>query len=57
VLGQKLATSGVTGSASCSTTATKSSPPGTYPITCKVGTLNAANYSFAKFVNGTLTVT
>jgi hypothetical protein len=57
VLGQKLATSGVTGSASCTTTATTSSPPGTYPITCKVGTLSAANYSFAKFVKGTLTVT
>jgi hypothetical protein len=57
VLGQKLATSGVTGSASCTTTATTGSPAGTYPITCKVGTLSAANYSFAKFVKGTLTVT
>jgi len=57
VLGQKLATSGVTGSASCTTTATTGSPAGSYPITCKVGTLSAANYSFAKFVKGTLTVT
>jgi hypothetical protein len=57
VLGQTLATSGVTGSASCKTTATTSSPPGKYPITCTVGTLKASHYSFAKFVAGTLTVT
>jgi hypothetical protein len=37
------------------TTATSSSPAGTYPITASVGTLTAANYSFT-FVNGTLTV-
>ena len=57
VLGQSLATSGVTGSASCTTTATTFSPGGGYPITCTVGTLSAANYSFATFVPGTLTVT
>jgi enterochelin esterase-like enzyme len=57
VLGQTLATSGVTGSASCTTTATPFSPGGGYPITCTVGTLSAANYTFATFVPGTLTVT
>jgi hypothetical protein len=57
VLGQNLATSGVSGTASCSTTATTSSPGGTYPITCTQGTLASANYSFGPFVAGTLTVT
>ncbi|HUO47668.1 MAG TPA: MBG domain-containing protein, partial [Acidimicrobiales bacterium] len=55
VNGQTLATSGVTGAPSCSTTATTSSPGGTYPITCSLGTLGATNYSFT-FVSGTLTV-
>jgi hypothetical protein len=57
VLGQNLATSGVTGSASCTTTATTFSPGGGYPITCTVGSLSAANYTFTTFVPGTLTVT
>ncbi len=57
VLGQSLATSGVSGAASCSTTATAASPAGSYPITCVVGSLAAANYSFGPFVAGTLTVT
>ena len=57
VLGQSLATSGVTGSPSCATTAATFSPGGGYPITCTVGTLSAANYTFATFVPGTLTVT
>jgi hypothetical protein len=58
VLGQNLATSGITGAAACSTTATTSSAPGNYPITCTQGTLAASNYSFpaGKFVAGTLTV-
>lgn len=55
--GETLATSGVTGSASCTTTATSSSPAGTYPITCTLGTLAAANYTFTAFVAGTLTLT
>ena len=38
-----------------STTATETSPVGTYPITPVQGTLAAANYDFT-FVNGTLTV-
>ena len=56
MLGQTLATSGVTGQASCTTTATTFSPGGGYPITCTQGTLDAANYSFGPFVPGTLTV-
>jgi hypothetical protein len=54
--GQTLATSGVTGSASCTTTATASSPAGTYPITCTQGTLASANYSFGTFTAGTLMI-
>ena len=46
----------VSGEASCSTTATSSSPVTTYPITCVQGSLAASNYSF-QFVTGTLTVT
>ncbi len=45
----------VTGTASCTTTATAASPAGTYPITCTQGTLAATNYLFS-FVAGTLTV-
>ena len=55
VNGQTLATSGVTGQAACTTTASTNSPDGTYPITCSAGTLHATNYTFA-FVAGTLTV-
>ncbi len=57
VLGQNFATSGITGSAGLSTTATATSPVGTYPITVTLGTLASGNYSFASFTNGTLTVT
>ncbi|HUY88004.1 MAG TPA: MBG domain-containing protein [Pirellulales bacterium] len=46
----------VSGAASLTTTATTNSPAGSYPITAALGTLNAANYTFA-FQNGTLTVT
>ncbi|HKR94872.1 MAG TPA: MBG domain-containing protein, partial [Candidatus Angelobacter sp.] len=45
----------VSGTADCSTTATLTSPVGTYPITCTIGTLSAQNYVFT-FVPGTLTV-
>jgi len=45
----------LSGSPAYSTTATSSSPLGTYPITITQGTLTAANYTFT-FVNGTLTV-
>ena len=53
---QTLGTSGVTGTAALSTTASSSSPIGEYPITPVVGTLAAANYDFTSFVDGTLTV-
>jgi hypothetical protein len=46
----------VSGSASCSTTATPSSPAGDYPITCTEGSLSAPGYVFETFVAGTLTV-
>src|SRR5207249_5657946 len=56
---ETLATSGVTGSPSCTTTRTASSPVnGTtgYPITCTLGSLAANNYDF-HFTAGKLTVT
>ncbi len=47
----------ITGSPSCTTTATSASPAGTYPITCTVGTLEASGYYFISvFVPGTLTI-
>ena len=46
----------VTGTPMLSTTATKSSPYGSYPITVAKGSLSAANYSFS-LVNGVLNVT
>jgi Tol biopolymer transport system component len=46
----------VSGTASCSTTATPASPAGEYPITCSVGSLSAPGYTFASFVAGTLKV-
>ena len=54
--GEVLATSGVTGSADLTTSATQSSPVGGYDINAAQGTLAAANYSFT-FFKGTLTVT
>ena len=56
VLGQNQATSGVTGAPDCTTTATTGSPAASYPITCTLGTLASANYSFG-YVAGTLVVT
>ena len=55
VPGEDLATSGVTGSPSCSTSAGPSSPRGNYAIVCSLGTLSSAHYSFA-FLRGTLSV-
>ncbi len=46
----------VTGTPGLSTSATSTSPAGTYPISAAVGSLGAANYSFVT-ANGTLTVT
>lgn len=45
----------VTGAPAETTTATSSSPQGTYPIVLSLGTLAAANYTFT-FVDGTLTI-
>ncbi|MGA2569845.1 MAG: MBG domain-containing protein, partial [Terracidiphilus sp.] len=45
----------LSGSPNLTTTATASSPVGSYPITAAAGTLTAADYTFT-FVNGTLTV-
>ena len=56
VLEQTLATSGVTGSPSCTTSAVPASGPGTYPVTCTPGSLASGNYGFT-FVAGILTVT
>jgi hypothetical protein len=53
------ATAGITGSATCSTTATPTSPVSgsPYPITCARGTLSAPNYSFdGPNVPGRLTI-
>ena len=55
VNGQTLATSGVTGTPSLSTTATPFSAAGNYPITIGAGTLASNNYAFS-FIDGTLTV-
>jgi MBG domain-containing protein len=56
--GETLATSGVTGTASCTTSATASSPVSgsPYAINCAIGSLASGNYSFT-FVAGELTVT
>jgi hypothetical protein len=53
--GETLTTSGVTGAPALSTTATTTSPVGSYPITASAGTLASANYSFT-FANGKLSV-
>src|SRR5439155_856865 len=54
--GENLATSGVTGTASCSSAAIANSTVANHTISCTIGSLSAHNYSFS-FVNGTLTVT
>lgn len=56
VNGQTLATSGVTGAPTLSSSDTASSPAGKYTISVGLGTLAAPDYTF-KFVAGTLTVT
>ena len=45
----------VSGAPSLTSTATTSSPDGTYPINAALGTLSAPGYNFA-FANGTLTI-
>src|SRR5439155_23366560 len=53
--GENLGTSGVTGTAGCSSAAIASNPVGDYTISCTIGSLCAHNYSFS-FVHGTLHV-
>jgi hypothetical protein len=53
---ETLATSGVTGAASVTTTATVATPEGTAVITAGVGTLAASNYEFNPWIDGTLTI-
>jgi len=48
--------SATSGAPSLGTPASPTSPPGIYPIAIAQGTLAAANYSFASFVNGVLTI-
>jgi hypothetical protein len=55
VNGDTLATSDVTGIATCTTTATSSSPVGSYPIVCTIGSLTSTNYTF-RFVAGQLSI-
>jgi hypothetical protein len=47
----------VSGAPVLETTATSSSPPGTYPIMVHYGTLSAANYVFTPRLSGVLTIT
>lgn len=47
----------ISGAPVLTTTATPGSPAGTYPINVATGSLAAANYAFANFVTGTLTIT
>jgi len=56
VLGQTKGSSGITGSPTCSTSATAASPAGAHPITCTAGTLASGRYQF-EFATGTLTIT
>ncbi|HET9407547.1 MAG TPA: Ig-like domain repeat protein [Candidatus Sulfotelmatobacter sp.] len=55
---ETLSTSGVTGIAYCTTSATPASPVSgsPYAITCTQGSLAASNYDFTNFVAGKLTV-
>ena len=55
VNGETLETSGVTGSAACTTPATPASPAGDFAITCSAGSLAATNYTFT-LEPGTLTI-
>jgi hypothetical protein len=55
VNGDTLPTSDVAGTATCTTTATSSSPIGVYPIVCTIGSLASTNYTF-RFVAGQISV-
>jgi len=56
VNGETLATSGVIGAGTATTTATTHTGAGTATITAGVGTLAASNYDFTTLVNGLLTI-
>lgn len=56
VNGDSPAASDVSGSPSCTTTATAHSVPGDYAISCTLGTLDSNNYTFDTFHDGTLSV-
>lgn len=56
VNGQTLATSGVSGSASVTTTATALTDAGAAPITVAPGSLSATNYDFTTFTPATLSI-
>jgi hypothetical protein len=58
VNGETVVTAPVTGSPNCTTPAGQFTAIGTYSITCTIGTLAAANYTFTMpFGQGTLTIT
>ena len=54
--GETLATSGITGAPSATTSATVSTSPGSELIVPTIGTLAASNYAFTTYVNGALTI-
>jgi len=56
-VGADTAVNSVTGSASCTTSATVASPVGNYSIECAVGTLTSERYEFTTFESGTLAIT
>ncbi|MBT9491342.1 MAG: filamentous hemagglutinin N-terminal domain-containing protein, partial [Paucibacter sp.] len=56
VNGESLATSGVSGNGSASTTATATTGVGSAVISASSGTLVASNYDFTNLVDGTLTI-
>lgn len=55
--GDTATTSDVIGSPDCSTIATTTSPVGSYPITCSLGTLSSDNYNFVTFTPAKLSIT
>jgi hypothetical protein len=57
VNGETLGTSGVTGAASVTTTATALTGVGSATLTAAVGNLVSANYAFTTFATGALTIT
>jgi hypothetical protein len=56
--GEDPTSAGVTGAADCTSDSTLTDPAGTAAtITCTVGSLDAPNYEFTTFTDGTLTIT